>query len=101
MSAGAKFSLPNVVAGALSLTAALAWNEAAKAGIDAIYPRPDEGSFLATLSYAVIVTILIVIIFYSLKAATSEVKKVGNVFDATERQIMSGNAASPPGPSTR
>ena len=69
-SSGFEFSLPTVVAGALTLTAALAWNEAAKAGIQDLYPGPDGGSFHATLVYAVIVTILIVIIFYILRAAT-------------------------------
>lgn len=73
-----EFSLPTVIAGALILTAALAWNEAAKAGIQDLYPGPDGGSFHATLVYAVIVTIRVVIIFYTLRAATRVAKKVKN-----------------------
>lgn len=52
-----------VIASALTLTAALAWNEAAKNGIRELYPDPSGGSFRATLLYATVVTVLIVIIF--------------------------------------
>ena len=75
---GFEFNLPTVVAGALTLTAALAWNEAAKAGIQSLYPGPDGLSFHATLVYAIVVTILIVIIFYIIRAVTRAAKRVKN-----------------------
>jgi hypothetical protein len=59
-----------LVAGALTFTAALAWNEAAKTGIQSLYPQPTEGSFRATALYAIVVTILVVIVFTILQIAT-------------------------------
>lgn len=57
-----QLSVPSLVAGALTLTAALAWNEAAKAGMRALYPRPTKDSFAAMLAYAVIVTLVVLIV---------------------------------------
>lgn len=71
-----ELDLPSVVAGALTLTAALAWSEAAKSGIQSLYPEPYGNSFHATLVYAVIVTILIIGMFYILRAATRVANKV-------------------------
>lgn len=54
-------NVTEMIVGALTLTAALAWNEAAKSGIASIVPG-KKGTFQATLIYAVTVTILIIII---------------------------------------
>jgi uncharacterized BrkB/YihY/UPF0761 family membrane protein len=68
--AGFEISLPALIGGALSLTAALAWNEAARAGIRAIFPHPTSRSFLAAILYAVVVTLLVVLIFLGLRSAS-------------------------------
>ena len=65
-----EISLPAFIAGALTLTGALAWNEAAKTGIQSIYPEPTKGTFRATFIYALIVTLIIIVVFAVLRAAT-------------------------------
>ncbi len=47
---------------ALGIVAGLAWNEAIKAFIDYVYPAGGGNSLSAKFSYAVIVTIIIVIV---------------------------------------
>lgn len=54
-------NVTELVVGALSLTAALAWNEAAKSGIASIVPG-KKGTFQATLIYAMTVTVFVIII---------------------------------------
>jgi len=58
-----ELDLGGLVTGALSLVAALAWNEAAKKGITNAFPFNEKDSFKATLAYALIVTVLIVVLF--------------------------------------
>lgn len=43
------------------LVAALAWNDAIKAAFDAMFPRPG-GNLIALLVYAVVITVIVVII---------------------------------------
>ena len=75
MSSQFEVNTSSLVAGALTLTAALAWNEAAKAGIQTLYPQPTKGSFKAMLVYAVIVTLMIILVFHVIKLLT---KKINN-----------------------
>lgn len=65
-----ELNIPTLIGGALTLTAALAWNEAAKTGIQSLYPQPTKDSFRAALAYAVIVTILIIVVFAGLRMAS-------------------------------
>lgn len=67
---GMELNIPTLIGGALTLTAALAWNEAAKTGIQSLYPQPTKDSFRAALAYAVIVTILIIVVFAGLRMAS-------------------------------
>ncbi len=69
-SSGMELNIPTLVGGALTLTAAMAWNEAAKTGIQALDPQPTKDSFRAALIYAIVVTILIIVIFAGLRTAS-------------------------------
>ncbi len=62
-----ELDLGGLVTGAFSLVAALAWNEAAKKGITAAFPFNEKDSFKATLAYAVIVTLAIIVLFAVLR----------------------------------
>lgn len=52
-------SLTSLLAGALSISAALAWNEAVRAGVRQVYPQPRD-SAKAAVVYAIFVTIFVV-----------------------------------------
>lgn len=52
-------NIPTVATSALTLTAALAWNEAAKSTIEYIYPQTSKKSLWASLSYAILVTLIV------------------------------------------
>lgn len=54
-------SIGDMIAGALSLTAALAWNDAAKSGIDAAIPNVGKNA-VGMLVYAVLVTVVVIMI---------------------------------------
>lgn len=73
-----------MLASALTLTAALAWNEAAKTGIAAVVPGKG-GTFGATFAYAVVVTILVIIVL-------SVVRTVHKNFDAIKSAFSDGPA---------
>lgn len=77
--AGGGFSLDyaGLVSGALSLVAALAWNEAAKRGIAAAYPFSEKDSVKASFAYAVTVTLIIVLLFACLQFLARRVEKRG------------------------
>lgn len=49
-----------VAIGATAFTIALAWNEAVSTNIQAIYPKHKRG---ATIVYAVVITLLVVIVY--------------------------------------
>lgn len=72
------FSLGPVITGAVTLTAALAWNEAAKTGIETLYPQPTGKSFKASLMYALIVTIVVIVIFMVMKTIQTAAKAKKN-----------------------
>ncbi|PJA45438.1 hypothetical protein CO174_03175 [Candidatus Uhrbacteria bacterium CG_4_9_14_3_um_filter_50_9] len=58
---------------AFALVAALAWNEAIKALIDAFIP--EANGVLAKLIYAVCITVLVALVLYFFERSTSEVEK--------------------------
>lgn len=89
-------NISTLVAGALSLTAALAWNEAAKAGIQALYPQPTKNSFQAAMVYAIVVTIIVILVFTGLRAATKVANDVGNgVGNAVTNNITTAASFAP------
>jgi hypothetical protein len=77
--AGGGYSLDvaGLVSGALSLVAALAWNEAAKKGIAAAYPFSGNDSVKATFAYALTVTLAIVVLFAGLQHLARWLEKRG------------------------
>lgn len=58
---------------AFALVAALAWNEAIKALIDAFIP--EANGVLAKLLYAVCITVLVALVLYLFERSTSEEEK--------------------------
>lgn len=61
-------SLPSLIEGAFSLTAALAWNEAAKSIVNRVVPikdgEPDPTKKMkASIIYAILVTLFVVVMF--------------------------------------
>lgn len=62
--------VPEIAAGALTLTAALAWNEAAQSGVRRLAPTPTGDSFSGKFVYAIVVTIIIIVIAMGVKKAT-------------------------------
>lgn len=59
----------------MGLVAALAWNEAIKNMFDQIFPPQDKNSIFALFGYAVVVTIIIVMVTYRLTKLLEKVKK--------------------------
>lgn len=55
--------------GALTIVAALAWNDAAKKVIDYLFPRTDAGgpyhAALSTLVYAIFITLFVIVVIAS------------------------------------
>ena len=64
-----------IVVGALTFTAGLAWNEAAKSGIRAALPE-HSNNFWGQLVYAVMVTLLILVAAYGVRNLGESARKV-------------------------
>lgn len=84
----------SIIKGAGVLVIALAWNEAAKKFIDWIFPLETEdakkAAMVATVTYAIFVTILIIIIIAVYNYTTIRV----NSDNFTKRQIRKINRRS-------
>ena len=65
---GFDLNVPALVASGFTLTAALAWNEAAKGVVRSVYPSHQKNQTVGLIVYAIIVTILVVIIFAAMRA---------------------------------
>lgn len=69
---------------AAALIAALAWNDAAKSIIDYLFPLGTEGSkhgmMVATIIYALFVTMLIIVIIAIFNYTTVKVKQINNKY---------------------
>ena len=63
------------IVAALGLVAGLAWNEAIKSFITLIFPNPGNNDLLIKFGYAVVITIVIVIITVYLVRLTEEKPK--------------------------
>lgn len=59
----------------MGLVAALAWNEAIKNMFEQIFPAQDKNSIWALFGYAVVVTIIVVMVTYRLTKLLERVKK--------------------------
>lgn len=63
-----------LVTAGFGLVAALAWNDAIKAMFDSLFPAPG-GNLLAKFGYALVITILIVLVTIQLGRAVNLAKK--------------------------
>lgn len=63
-------STTNYVAGAMTFVAGLAWNDAIKSAMEKYIRQPDDGIY-GKFAYAIIVTMLSVIIIYALSRVSS------------------------------
>ena len=79
----------DLLVGALSLTAALAWNDAAQSGVRRLVPVEGGDSFFGKFTYAVVVTIIILIVFRAAKG-------IMKVADETELRISHPKKAEEP-----
>lgn len=73
-----------IATGALIFTVAIAWNNATRSIIDHMYPKTDTKSHIAAqLIYAILITIIVIIIMYSYNAvhsiATICIEKINSV----------------------
>lgn len=57
-----EISTISLLKGALTFTTALAWNQSAKNIIDSIFPVKDEKNTMAQLIYALLITLIIIIV---------------------------------------
>lgn len=77
-------STASFLKGALTFTAALAWNQSVKSAIDTIYPLDkggdDEGvkNAMAHIMYAVFVTIVVLVILHIMNIATGKSNENNN-----------------------
>ncbi len=84
-----------LVGGALTLTAALAWNDAARKGIDLLYPKSPGATFGASLTYAVVVTLLVAIIIFVFKGVAAGAARAENELGVGEGYRRAPRRARP------
>jgi hypothetical protein len=82
-------SLPSLIEGAFSLTAALAWNEAAKSIVNRVVPIKDgeqdpNKKMKASIIYAILVTLFVVVMFVIYNTTR---KAAGVVADGVKQAI--------------
>lgn len=91
------FSAAAAISGALAFTAALAWNDTVRTGIDALYPTSPGSSFKASLAYSIVATIIIIFAFAALRAAAEAANNVAAKLEAKKEQSPSGQKLRWPG----
>ena len=67
--------LPTFATGAATLTAALAWNEAAKKSIAYYFPMDEKNSARATIIYALTLTFIVVLILVIIDHLSKSIKE--------------------------
>ena len=96
-------SLPSLIEGAFSLTAALAWNEAAKSIVNRVVPIKDgeqdpAKKMKASIIYAILVTLFVVFMFIIYNTTR---KAAGVVADGVKKVITNGSAGNTSKPSEK
>jgi hypothetical protein len=66
-------SSPNYIGAAMTFVAGLAWNDAIKSAMEEYVKRPDEG-LRGKFAYAIIVTMLTIIIIYTVSRLSASYK---------------------------
>lgn len=68
-----------LIGGALTFIAGLAWNDAFKNLIDHYYPENSNSAVFAKFTYAIIITIIIIVIGFVIYIANIEIAKIKKV----------------------
>jgi|GEM_PF-4954499 len=69
-------SLLSLIQAGLVWSTTLAWSDVVRTGTSYIYPNDKEKALEAELGYAVILTIIVILIFYFLQKTASELKSL-------------------------
>lgn len=64
-----------LITSGFGLVAALAWNEAIQGVFKKIFPAEQMGGLIAKIVYAVVITLLIVIVVYQLGKVSNRIKR--------------------------
>ena len=64
-----------LITSGFGLVAALAWNEAIQAVFAKFFPEEQMGGLIAKIIYAIIITVLIVLVVYQLGRVSNRIKR--------------------------
>lgn len=78
----------SLVQGGLVLACSLVWSDTIKIAVSYIYPNNAEKVLQAQIVYAVVLTIIVILIIYSLKKTQSQIAKLENVITNQLEQIQ-------------
>jgi len=71
-----KLDYDNLVLTALGVTVALGWNAAAKETINALYPVKQSGAAIAHIIYAIVVTLIAILLLYLYQLSKAITEKI-------------------------
>lgn len=77
----------SLIQGGLILACSLAWSDAIKAGSDYIFPGNKEKVLQAKIIYAIIITIVVLILFYLLQESRNQIIKIKEDLDRKIKEI--------------
>lgn len=69
-------SLIYLIQSGFTFAVVMAWSDAVKAGASYVYPNNTEKAFEAQVVYAIIITIIVIAIFYFLQTTKNEIAKL-------------------------
>lgn len=85
-----------LLTGALAFTMALAWNDGVSSSIRSLYPSDRRGSAHATITYAIVITILVIIIVVAINHIGHATSKLSAHFKGAP-SWLSGSPTTTPG----
>lgn len=65
----------SILSGAVALVGALAWNDAAKASVEAMFPVNKKGGAVMMIAYAIVVTAAMAVLVAAINLASPHVAK--------------------------
>ena len=65
----------------LTLSCALVWSDTIKKAVETIYPTDKNKELQVQIIYAIILTIIVILLFYILNTTKTEIKKVAQNID--------------------
>ncbi len=93
LEAGKILNGKRILSGALGLAAALAWNDAIKAAVDAVFPGNKKGSLKALFVYALAVTLIVIGMIAVANAAARHSETVSQA----AKSVLKFGSIAPPG----